>query len=112
MTHKRFPDLIRGYPGEAFLVAHRPSFWTATILAVAPPRNGIDRISAQILTDKKVVEETAGDDPLGNRIVRELVTCQRANLGVIFDHASSSSFLRPSQFEVGDVAIQISFICL
>src|SRR5712691_11523806 len=69
MLNKLLPDFIRGHPGESLVSTYRPARWMLSISAIIASLNRVDRINAQTFSQKKIVEEAASNNTLGNGII-------------------------------------------
>src|SRR5260370_1076391 len=98
-------------PGETLPTTCWPTRWTLSRTSIASSCNRIDGISTQAFADEEVVKETTRDNPLRNGVIREATLRKVADLGLVFQCASATSLLWGASLEVGNVAIQIRFIC-
>ncbi len=111
MHEKLFPEFVRRDPGETLPTTAWPTRWTLSRTSIASSYNRIDGISSQAFADEEVVKETTRDNPLRNGVIREATLRKVADLGLVFQGASATSLLWGASLEVGNVAIQIRFIC-
>jgi hypothetical protein len=110
------PYLIGGNPGKTLVSVDRSALGVLSVSPIVSPRYGIDRVQSQVLAQEVIVEEAAGYNALNNGVVRNLAACEIEDLRLcrrgVLDHPSAPAFLRATPFEVGNVPIEIVFICL
>src|SRR6266536_932952 len=110
MRQELIPHRVFGNPRQAHFLGGWPSRRTLSIATCISSSNGIDGIGPQPFPDEELVKETTGNHTLCNGIVGKPASCDVEDLGLILNHASSSPSLGGTSLEVGNVAVEISFI--